>query len=66
MGIRPRKFGVDMDVRWNSTYIMLKHVLPHRSTFSVFIKTQHPLANAGTPLLTDNHWIIAEKIVNFS
>jgi hypothetical protein len=23
MGIRPQKFGVDMDVRWNSTYIML-------------------------------------------
>jgi hypothetical protein len=65
MGIRPRKFGVDMDVRWNSTYIMLKHVLPHRSTFSVFIKTQYPLATDGTPLLTDNHWIIAEKLLTF-
>jgi hypothetical protein len=20
MAIRPRKFGVDMDIRWNSTY----------------------------------------------
>jgi hypothetical protein len=23
MAIRPRKFGVDMDVRWNSTYLMI-------------------------------------------
>jgi hypothetical protein len=42
MAIRPRKFGVDMDVRWNSTYLMIKHLLPHKSTFSVFIKTQYP------------------------
>jgi hypothetical protein len=33
MGIGPRKFGVDMDVRWNSTFLMLKHLMPHRSTF---------------------------------
>jgi len=26
--IRPRKFCLDMDVRWNSTYLMLKHVMP--------------------------------------
>jgi hypothetical protein len=37
MGVRPRKFGLDMDVRWNSTYIMLKHVVPYRGTFSTFI-----------------------------
>ena len=36
-GVAPRKFQCDMDVRWNSTYIMLKHLLPYRSTFSVFI-----------------------------
>ena len=28
MGVRPRKFGLDMDVRWNSTYLMLKHLIP--------------------------------------
>ena len=27
-GVTPRKFGLDMDVRWNSTYIMLKHLIP--------------------------------------
>jgi hypothetical protein len=29
-GVRPHKFGVDMDVRWNSTYLMLKHVVPYK------------------------------------
>jgi hypothetical protein len=64
MGVRPRKFGLDMDVRWNSTYIMLKHVVPYRGTFSTFIQTHHPFRN-GLPLLTDNHWYVAEKILGF-
>jgi hypothetical protein len=38
MGVSPRKFGVDMDVRWNSTFLMLKHLVPHRSTFVVYIQ----------------------------
>jgi hypothetical protein len=32
VGVRPRKFGVDMDVRWNSTFLMLKHLFPCRGT----------------------------------
>jgi hypothetical protein len=47
------------------TQSLLRHLLPHRSTLSVFIKTQYPLATDGTPLLTDNHWIIAEKLLTF-
>ncbi|WVZ90950.1 hypothetical protein U9M48_037200 [Paspalum notatum var. saurae] len=58
MVVCPRKFGVDMDVRWNSTYLMLKHLVPYKSTFSVFIKTQYPLNRDVTPLLTDDHWIL--------
>jgi hypothetical protein len=65
MAIRPRKFGVDMDVRWKSTYLMLKHLVPYKSSFSVFIKTQYPLNPNGTPLLTDDHWTIAEKVLSF-
>ncbi|WVZ74217.1 hypothetical protein U9M48_022429 [Paspalum notatum var. saurae] len=65
MAVRPRKFGVNMDVRWNSTYLMLKHLVSYKSTFSVFIKTQYPLNRDGTSLLTDNHWIVAEKILSF-
>jgi hypothetical protein len=59
-GVRPRKFGLDMDVRWNSTYLMLKHLLPYKSVFSVFINTHY-----GYPLLNGEHWYIAEKVMEF-
>jgi hypothetical protein len=61
---RPRKFGLDMDVRWNSTYLMLKHLLPHKNSFSVFITTNHSLID-GQPLLTEQHWYVAEKLFEF-
>ncbi|XP_072148536.1 zinc finger BED domain-containing protein RICESLEEPER 2-like [Setaria viridis] len=62
-GVRPRKFGLDMDVRWNSTYLMLKHLLPYKNVFSVFISAHY--VHNGQPLLTENHWVIAEKILLF-
>ena len=65
LGVPPRKFGADMDVRWNSTYLMFKHLVPYRSTFSVFIQTNHPVQRDGSFLLTDDHWDIAEKILSF-
>lgn len=36
MGVTPRKFGVDIEVRCNSTFLMLKHLVPHRSTFCLY------------------------------
>jgi hypothetical protein len=62
--VQPRKFGLDMDVRWNSTYLMLKHLIPYRYTFSVFIGANYGLVN-GEPLLSDGHWVVAEKIMEF-
>jgi hypothetical protein len=59
-GMRPCKFALDMDVRWNSTYLMLKHLMPYRSMFSVFINT-----HCGYPLLNEHHWYIAKKILEF-
>ena len=32
-GVRPRKFGLDMDIRWNATYLMLKHLVPYKHVF---------------------------------
>jgi hypothetical protein len=64
VGVRPRKFGVNMDVRWNSTFLMLKHLAPYQTTFSVWIKTNHPSKSDGF-LLTENHWCIAEKLLSF-
>jgi len=51
---------LDMDVRWNSTYLMLKHLMPYRTVFSVFINLQF-----GYPLLVEQHWYIAEKVLQF-
>jgi hypothetical protein len=59
-GVRPRKFGLDMDVGWNSTYLMLKNLLPYKDVFSVFINTHY-----GSELLTPNHWYVAEQIMVF-
>jgi hypothetical protein len=42
MNIRHRKFGIDMAVRWNSTYVMLKHLVPYKETFGVFKDTNYP------------------------
>jgi hypothetical protein len=64
MGVRPRKFGLDMDARWNSTYLMLKHLVPYKSAFYVFMDT-HYKQTMGQLLLTDDHWYVAEKILSF-
>jgi hypothetical protein len=59
-GVRPRKFGLDMDVRWNATYLMLKHLLLYKDVFSLFINS-----NYGSTLLTVRHWYVAMKILEF-
>ena len=60
-GVRPRKFGLDMDVRWNSTYLLLKHLIPYKDIFYVFINSQY-----GSELLTRNRWHVAEKVMKNS
>jgi len=58
-GLRPRKFALDIEVRWNSTYLMLKHLLPYKDVFSVWITT-----NYGLELLTNDHWLVVENMMN--
>jgi hypothetical protein len=31
----------------------------------VIIRTNYPLSSDGTPLLTNNHWYVAEKLLSF-
>jgi hypothetical protein len=62
-GVRPHKFDLDMDVRWNSTYLMLRHLLPYKDTFFVFIHTNY--RGASGTLLTPDHWYVAEHILQF-
>ena len=65
IGVRPRKFQLDMEVRWNSTYLMLKHLFPHKSPFTTFIQAQYPRSEGEPFLLTDEHWMIAQKVLSF-
>jgi hypothetical protein len=59
MGVRPRKFGLDIDVRWNSTYLILKHLISYKNIFSVFMDTHYKQV-MGQALLIDDHWYIAD------
>jgi hypothetical protein len=63
---RPREFGVDMDMdlRWNSIYVMLKHLLPYKEIFSTFIGANYGLVS-GEPLLIVGHRVVAQKILEF-
>ena len=38
-GVRPRKYGLDMYVRWNSTYLMLKHMMLRTQSLSRHSRT---------------------------
>ncbi|KAJ1254814.1 hypothetical protein BS78_K323200 [Paspalum vaginatum] len=63
--VRPRKFELDMDVRWNSTYLMLKHLLPYKETFDMFLTTQYPRKPGDPELLTPAHWYVAARLLEF-
>ena len=60
---RPRKFGLDMNVRWNSTYLKLKHLVPHKQSFSVFIQTHYPRVECSPMMLTERQWYVVEHIM---
>jgi hypothetical protein len=62
-GVQPHKFSLDMDARWNSTYLMLKHLVPYKNTFSVFISANYQVG--GESLLTEDHWYVVEHMLNF-
>jgi len=64
-GVRPRKFQLDMEVRWNSTYLMLKHLFPHQTTFTTFMHAHYPRGEGGQLLLTDEHWAVGQKVFKF-
>jgi hypothetical protein len=65
MKVHPRKFGLDMDVRWNSTYLMLKHLVPYKATFSIFMHTHYPRKPGEHDMLIEAHWYLAERVLEF-
>ena len=36
----PRKFGTDMEVRWNSTYLMLQNCIDYSEVITLFYNTK--------------------------
>jgi hypothetical protein len=64
-GVRPKKFQLDIEVRWNSTYLMLKHLFPHKVSFTTFMHAHYLRIEGGPLLLTDEHWAIVEKVLKF-
>lgn len=58
-GVRPQKFGLDMDVTWDATYLMLKHLILYRSMISVFINSHY-----GLRLLSENRQYVPERYQN--
>jgi hypothetical protein len=65
VNVCPRKFGIDMAVRWNSTYLMLKPLVPYKKTFGVFMDTNYPRKPGEPNLLTNSHWYVVEKLLEF-
>jgi hypothetical protein len=56
-GVKPKKIGLDMKVRWNSTYMMLKALEGYENLLTVFVNANSQEAIVLTP--TD--WMIANE-----
>jgi len=57
---RPHMLNLDMPVRWNSTYDMLKQVIPDKGNLTLFVNSTY-----GTVVLTENDWHVAQVLFDF-
>jgi hypothetical protein len=55
---------LDMDVRWNSTYLMLKHLVPYKTVFSVFINSHYESQLLPPILEIASHLKACERDIN--
>ena len=53
------------NVRWNSTYLMLKSLLPHKDPFTTFIQANYPRGENSELLITEEHWLLLKKYLCF-
>ena len=60
----PCKFQTDMLVRWNSTYLMLKSVLPYASEITSFYNL-NTTNDTEREKLIDGDWYVANVFVEF-
>jgi len=59
---KPRKFGLDMKVRWNSTYLMLKSLEGYENLITVFVNAN---AKNLALVLTEDDWNIVSCFRDF-
>ncbi|KAJ1278634.1 hypothetical protein BS78_04G093800 [Paspalum vaginatum] len=59
---KPRKFGLDMKIRWNSTYLMLKSLQGYENLITVFVNANAKNLNI---VLTEDDWIIVSNFRDF-
>jgi hypothetical protein len=57
---RPHQLNLDMEIRWNSTYDMLKAVLPDKDNLTLYVNS-----NYGSILLTMEDWHAAQVLLDF-
>ena len=57
---RPRKFNLDMKVRWNSMYTMLERCKEYEYIITLFVNT-----NSGKQLVTETDWLVAGHFREF-
>ncbi|KAI3939815.1 hypothetical protein MKW92_046260 [Papaver armeniacum] len=60
VGVRPKKLQTDCEHRWNSTYMMLKDVLPYRNAIQRFLADM-----ACRYTVSNSDWEHAELLCNF-
>ena len=58
--LKDRKFGLDMTIRWNSTYLMLKTTIEYKNVITVFYNSKIVFA-----ILHNFDWLIVENFVQF-
>ncbi|XP_066163515.1 zinc finger BED domain-containing protein RICESLEEPER 1-like [Oryza sativa Japonica Group] len=64
-GMKPRKFRTDTDHRWNTTYLMLRHVLPYKDLLTVFLQSNNATNSDGQLIMSEPTWYVVEKFAAF-
>jgi hypothetical protein len=60
--MKPRKFGLDMKIRWNSTYLMLKKLEGYEKIITVFVNANSQDLDL---VLTEADWYIVRHFREF-